>query len=1033
MRKGWLFRCSLFVSAALAFGSIWAAGPSVSAGRTASFAIDRSGNLFGWGNDEFGQLGLGRELTRAVPRQLPDGSYKAVAVGTYSVLAVRTDGTLWSWGDNQKGQLGNGTTTSSSEPVYVGSGFRKVAIYGKSSFGLKEDGTLWAWGDNTYRTLGDGTTTQRNSPVLVGRGYAHIAVGDCTYAIKTDGALWRWGRCYWTGADGIAAERRLDPALVGTDFATISVCIAHAAGVKTDGSLWTWGHNWTGELGDRTTTPRLTPVKVGDGYAAAVASESVFPHTIALKRDGTLWGWGTNNRGVFGSGIVGGTYLEPVLIGTDFKTISCTDSCFGIKNDRTLWSWGYNFFGQLGDGTRQDRSEPKQIGIGFDAVAAGIVAAAIRTDGTLWVWGSNQWGQLGDTAPTMRSTPTLVGPEYAVVSTSSDIGFLEFHSNTMAIRRDKTLWGWGNNRYGQLGTGTKVDTSTPVRVGDDFVAVASTTHHGIGVQSDGGLWSWGDNSMGELGNGTTTPSLVPIKIGTDFTAVSATLHGSVALHKDGTVWTWGAYLNSVLGDGVTTSNRLVPARVPGLTNVIAISRGAFHVLALKSDGTVWGWGRNVNGELGDGTAVTRPLPTKVPSLSNVVAIAAGAWISFAVKSDGTLWVFGRDFDGLLQGDGTPFASYVPKQVDAGFSGVSVGDKHVLGRKVDGSLRSWGSNESGRLGDGTVAASLLPTLVVDQTATGFLSLLDGSFDNSLDPYKVLQVVDASTAKVTTTLTDLRIKGLSGDIFFPVIVPANSPLLSNCPTSSCGKTSLASSSGAVGATTRVRSVGPLSSKVVDSRTRPLSEASTGSVTGVISRGGFKQTGGASFVQADSAYTGVLDNSGTLSVVEKTVLENSNAIICVGVTIAELSAKGQVLVRPLATGSAIQGVVQCPPVQTAATIAQFSVEAVGPLTARTIVAVINPLAGDKGRAMKAFSWAVVPDGRQYMQTGPNQWEEMTEPMKPLRTISLPIAGSYRLEVTKDLKVDHLSGTLLFIGIGESWEEVRGLNRAGQYYTIR
>ena len=97
------------------------------------------------------------------------------------------------------------------------------------------------------------------------------------------------------------------------------------------------------------------------------------------------------------------------------------------------------------------------------------------------------------------------------------------------------------------------------------------------------------------------------------------------------------------------------------------------------------------------------------------------------------------------------------------------------------------------------------------------------------------------------------------------------------------------------------------------------------------------------------------------------------------------------------------------------------------------IDPLAEDKGKAYKAFSWAVTPDGRQYMQTGPNTWEEMTEPMKPMATISLPIAGPYRLEVVRDSKLDHLAGTLLFIGVGDSWEEVRSLNKAGQYYTLR
>ncbi len=189
----------------------------------------------------------------------------------------------------------------------------------------------------------------------------------------------------------------------------------------------------------------------------------------------------------------------------------------------------------------------------------------------------------------------------------------------------------------------------------------------------------------------------------------------------------------------------------------------------------------------------------------------------------------------------------------------------------------------------------------------------------------------------------------------------------------------------------------------------------------------------MQAEAAYNGDLGRSGPLSVVPETVLQDSNALICIGITVPEMSAKGQVLLRPIATGSAVNFVVQCPPVQTASTIAQFRVNATGPITARNIVAQINPLPEDRGKVRRLFSWAVAPDGRQYMQTAPNQWEDMTDPMRSAATVTLPLSGAYNFEVTRGLDLTSLAGTLVFIGIGDTWEEVRSLNKAGQYYTVR
>lgn len=998
-----------------AAAAVVAGTPQLAAGQDSSFAIDAGGRLFAWGSDQYGQLGLGRETYRATLRPLSSDQYVDVAVKTYSTLAIRADGTLWAWGGNEDGQLGNGTTTQTSTPVLIGSNFRSV-VTDRSSFGIKRDGTLWAWGANNYGQLGDGTFVQRLTPVLVGSDYASVATsGDCTLAVKTDGALWRWGRCYWTGADGVAVERRLKPAQIGTDFVSASVGASHAVAVKRDGTLWAWGHNLSGELGDGTKVQRLIPVKVGEGYSSAVAGTNIWGYTVALKRDGTLWGWGKNASGELGSGEVGREYTSPQLIGGGFAAFSSSwEHSIAIKRDGSLWTWGSR---SLGDGSTQSSTALRQIGSGFTVASAGWASAAIDANKILWIGGDNRWGQLGETTPTNRSAPVLAGADYTSVATNRDSGFFEFGvAHALAIRKDGSLWGWGSNRYGQLGDGTKTQRDLPVQVGTGYVAISTSSHHTIGIKSDGSLWAWGDNGHGELGNGTTSASLVPVKVGDGFAAVDVTLYNSVALAKDGTVFAWGFYLNDELGDG-STADRLSPARVPGLVNITAIARGDNHTLALTSDGTVWAWGRNASGELGDGTYVNRSMPVRVASLDGVVAISASGF-SLALKADGSLWAWGDSFSSGL-GDGRTLKSNVPIRIGTGFASISAGYSHALAGKADGSLRAWGANGQGQLGDGSIADGGIPVPVVNTSATAYLSLLGSDLDNSIDPFRVLQVVDLTADQLTTRITDLRAAGLIGEVFFTAIVPRNSPLLSGCALSGC-------TAGAA----KQRSANPRSSSRASST---LADTTGGMIVGAIGRDGFKQTGGGSYVQAQSAYTGVLSSSGTLPVVSTAVLEDSNALICFGATIPALSAKGQVLMRPIATGNAIQGIVQCPPVQTAATISQFVAEVTGPSTARTIVARIEPLPEDRGKTRKLFSWAVAPDGRQYMQTGPNQWEAMTEPMRPAATITVPAAGPYRLEVTRAMKLDQLLGTQVFIGIGETWEEVRGLNKAGHYYTLQ
>jgi hypothetical protein len=242
------------------------------------------------------------------------------------------------------------------------------------------------------------------------------------------------------------------------------------------------------------------------------------------------------------------------------------------------------------------------------------------------------------------------------------------------------------------------------------LSVKGVASHTIALKGDGMVWTWGNNDYGQLGDGTTTARRTPVQVSglTGVTAIAGGEgHNTIALKGDGTVWTWGANWYGQLGDG-TTTDRLTPVQVSGLTSVTAIAGGNFHTIALKGDGTVWTWGNNFAGELGDGTNTNRSTPVQVSGLTGVTAIAGGNFHTIALKGDGTVWTWGYNFDGEL-GDGTNTNRSTPVQVSGltGVTAIAGGGSHTIALKSDGTIWTWGENGSGQLGDGTTTGRWTP--------------------------------------------------------------------------------------------------------------------------------------------------------------------------------------------------------------------------------------------------------------------------------------------------------------------------------------
>ncbi|WAM36264.1 RCC1 domain-containing protein, partial [Caldicellulosiruptor acetigenus] len=320
-----------------------------------------------------------------------------------------------------------------------------------------------------------------------------------------------------------------------------------------------------------------------------------------------------------------------------------------LKKDGSVWAWGNNFSGQVGNGTNIITIFiPEQVKGLKDvvAIAAGDnYSLALKKDGTVWAWGNNSSGQLGNGTTKDSNIPVQVKGLKDVIAISAGENY------SIALKKDGTVWNWGESWYGQFGNSTTGYSTVPVQIKGlkDVVAIAADSDHSLVLKKDGTVWAWGNNSSGQLGNGNSTIeySTIPVKVKGLKDVIAIAIGGcySLALKRDGTVWAWGDNSSGQLGNG-TTVNSPVPVQVRGLKDVVAIAAGDFHSLALKRDGTVWAWGDNSWGQLGNGTGGCdkySTIPVRVKGLKDVVAIAAGGnFYSLALKRDGTVWAWGNN-------------------------------------------------------------------------------------------------------------------------------------------------------------------------------------------------------------------------------------------------------------------------------------------------------------------------------------------------------------------------------------------------------
>jgi alpha-tubulin suppressor-like RCC1 family protein len=320
----------------------------------------------------------------------------------------------------------------------------------------------------------------------------------------------------------------------------------------------------------------------------------------------------------------------------------------------TLFTWGYNPHGTIGDNTSLEKSNPVQTvtgGINWKFSGGGLsyTQAAIKTDGTLWTCGYNYWGCLGDNTNIKRSSPVQTvafGTNWKQVAS----GYFQ----TGAIKTDGTLWTWGNNSSGQLGDNTILHKSSPIQTvafGINWKQFAGGFDHCAAIKTDGTLWTWGNNASGQLGDNTIVTKSSPVQtivFGSNWKQVSCGLNYTAAIKTDGTLWAWGLNSNGQLGDNTIVKKSSPVQTVAFGTNWKQVTCNETHMAATKTDGTLWIWGLGTTGQLGDNTILSKSSPVQTVAFgTNWKQVSAGYKFTACVKTDGTLWAWGSNGFGQL--------------------------------------------------------------------------------------------------------------------------------------------------------------------------------------------------------------------------------------------------------------------------------------------------------------------------------------------------------------------------------------------------
>jgi alpha-tubulin suppressor-like RCC1 family protein len=719
-----------------------------------------------WGENQGKQLGHERTHSEPTPilfdphfSALAGRQVIAIASGITHSLALCSDGTLAEWADKNYEQSFNGKDRLTEIPrvvdrsgVLAGKEVVSIAMGDEHALVLCSDGTLVTWTTalSQFREM----EIVDQSGVLSGKRVVKIAAaGNHSLVLCSDGTLASWGRGPLGNGDSSYNEAyspvpvRVEQGGVLADKTVVGIAagISVSMAICSDGSLATWGKNDYGQLGNGSgafgqvswvpVLVRQDGVLAGKQVVAAAAGKF---HSVALCSDGTIAAWGYNAHGSLGNGGSATSYVPVMVDSTGFlagRTVVAVSagmySSTAIASDGTLALWG--------DGI----SRPESAKLENLHEAFSVVSVAESESNNLALSGNGKLAHFAYSGPPeikQAISPVLTGKTVVSIAAGD--------RHNLALAADGTLASWGSGNA--LGIGPKIQQGFqvhPIRgngilAGRTVIAVSAGFDHSLALCDDGTIAAWGNNEHGQLGNGSNEWASLPVAVdrlgalaGKSVVAIRAGDHFSLALCSDGSVFSWGRNSEGQLGDGSNISkSRPVPVDQSGALSgksVTQISAGVAHCVALCADGGLIAWGQGVHGELGNRQSADSSSPVFVDlsgSLSekSVIAVEAAQRFSLALTSDGTLFSWGYNELGNL-GDSTNVIRDAPVPVIG--NGVlqnklaveiSTGADHSIVLCADGTLATWGSNQYSQIGRANVNAFNhfnTPTLV---DRTGILS-------------------------------------------------------------------------------------------------------------------------------------------------------------------------------------------------------------------------------------------------------------------------------------------------------------------------
>lgn len=709
---------------------------AISTGAHHTCAIVNDPLLKCWGDNSEGQLGDGTNIDRLTPVTIslsPDPV--AISSGHSHTCSILSDTSLKCWGDNSEGQLGDGTNANSSSPIPIISGSNSISLGAKHTCSLDNSNALYCWGDNSEGQLGLGSTVGQKSPTQVIFSGAKFPITIASGENYSCSSLNNDLLSCWGGKSSIsipmpssptsltisrwsyinAAERDLD------DDSQLNIFDTHIVG-DGDGDGVTFTQDIddnnpaiavscsVGEYGRYSCQPATVgfyvnspgsiikiPASPGN-YVSSNGATSQEPCEIGSfqelsgmdKCDDATPGYYVDSQGSNSQiACLGGTYnpntgsqSSSACIGSDagfnvpiINSINSgnTHSC-SILDDGSVRCWGDNEHGQLGDGTRANSLSPilAATPLGKSAISistGGEHTCAIFDDGTLRCWGSNSNGQIGDGTFIERTTPTLINLGLDKFAKSVSLG----QTHTCALLNDDSIKCWGSNSNGQIGDGTTLDSNSPRSVtlqgGQTAISISSGSYHTCSILENFSVSCWGDNWHGQLGDGTNDRSLGPTMVLFDSEYEvrfldSGSFH-TCAIFINNSMYCWGFNSAGQLGNyELANSNIPLLIELSELDTPTYVGSGFHHTCSLLESGYVICWGDNSRGQLGDSSLTSRnnPEPVNIPPGRFVKSLSVGNRHSCAVLDDATLYCWGLNSDGQL-GNGGLLNSISPDLID----------------------------------------------------------------------------------------------------------------------------------------------------------------------------------------------------------------------------------------------------------------------------------------------------------------------------------------------------------------------------------